>query len=161
MKSTPTEKATFAAGCFWGVEQLFRKTPGVISTRVGYIGGSTPNPTYQQVCTDKTGHAEAVEIIFDPDQISYAELLNIFWDNHNPTTLNRQGPDIGSQYRSVVFYHTPEQAETAKNIKNELEKSQRFMQPIVTQIVAAETFYPAEEYHQNYLNKRGQSGCDL
>lgn len=161
MKSTPTEKATFAAGCFWGVEQLFRKTPGVISTRVGYIGGSAPNPTYQQVCTDKTGHAEAVEIIFDPDQISYAELLNIFWDNHNPTTLNRQGPDIGSQYRSVVFYHTPEQAEIAKNKKNELDESKRFMQPIVTQIVAAETFYPAEEYHQNYLNKRGQSSCDI
>lgn len=161
MISTPTEKATFAAGCFWGIEQLFQKTPGVIRTRVGYMGGHTQNPTYQEVCTDKTGHAEAVEIIFDPDQISYAELLNIFWDNHNPTTLNRQGPDIGSQYRSVVFYHTREQAETANNKKQELEDSGRFQQPIVTQIVAADIFYPAEEYHQNYLNKHGQSGCDL
>lgn len=157
----PTEKATFAAGCFWGVEQLFQKTTGVMSTRVGYIGGHTQNPSYKDVCTDQTGHAEAVEIIFDPQQISYAQLLDIFWDNHNPTTLNQQGPDFGSQYRSAVFYHTPEQAEIAKNKKQALEQSQRFKQPIVTEIVPATVFFPAEEYHQNYLNKRGQSGCQL
>jgi peptide-methionine (S)-S-oxide reductase len=161
MNSIPTEKATFAAGCFWGVEDLFLNTPGVISTRAGYIGGYTENPTYPEVCTDETGHAEAVEIIFNPQQISYAQLLDIFWQNHNPTTLNQQGPDHGTQYRSAVFYHNPEQAEIAKAKKQALEESGRFKQPIVTEIVPAQIFYPAEEYHQKYLRKRGKSGCHL
>lgn len=152
-------KATFAAGCFWGVEELFRKQPGVISTQVGYIGGHTKNPTYKEVCTDQTGHAEAVEVEYDPTKISYERLLDLFWNNHNPTTFNRQGPDIGSQYRSVIFYYTPEQQKLAEDSKATLEKSKKFSNPIVTQILPADEFYPAEEYHQRYLAKRGKDHC--
>lgn len=159
MSTLPTETATFAAGCFWGVESLFRQTEGVISTRVGYSGGHSLQPTYAEVCTDKTGHAEAVEIIFDPGKISYARVLEIFWENHNPTTLNRQGPDVGSQYRSVIFYHSDEQARIARESKQALEKSGKFRQPIVTEIVPARTFYPAEEYHQDYYHKHGLQSC--
>ena len=135
-------KATFAAGCFWGVEATFRQLPGVISTRVGYIGGNTPDPTYKDVCTDTTGHAEAVEVDYDPAKISYDQLLNVFWENHDPTQLNRQGPDWGKQYRSAIFFHSPEQEREAKASKEKLEKSHRFSKPIVTQIVPATTFLP-------------------
>jgi peptide-methionine (S)-S-oxide reductase len=149
------EKATFAAGCFWGVEETFRQVRGVASTRVGYSGGSVPNPTYEQVCTDRTGHAETVEVEFDPAQVPYADLLRVFWEMHDPTTPNRQGPDVGSQYRSAVFFHTPEQEAAALASRQELERAGRFRKPIVTEIVPAGTFYPAEEYHQRYLAKRG------
>jgi peptide-methionine (S)-S-oxide reductase len=154
-------KATFAAGCFWGVEATFRQLPGVTATAVGYIGGATPNPTYEQVCTDRTGHAEAVEVDYDPARISYDDLLQVFWQNHDPTQLNRQGPDYGSQYRSAIFYHTPEQQLAAEASKQALAESRRFSRPIVTQIVPAQTFYRAEEYHQQYLEKRGQSSCHI
>jgi peptide-methionine (S)-S-oxide reductase len=154
-----TEKATFGAGCFWGVEETFRNLKGVLSTSVGYAGGRKENPTYQDVCTDKTGHAEVVEVEFDPSQISYDELLNVFWSNHNPTTLNRQGPDVGTQYRSVIFYHSPEQEATAKTSKEKVAKSGRFNRAIVTQIEPAPKFWRAEEYHQRYLQKRGKSHC--
>ena len=154
-----TEKATFGAGCFWGVEETFRNVKGVRSTSVGYAGGTQRNPSYQDVCTDKTGHAEVVEIQFDPSQVGYDELLDVFWSNHNPTTLNRQGPDVGIQYRSVIFYHSPEQQASANASKVKLEKSGRFNRPIVTQIEPASTFWRAEEYHQQYLQKRGQSHC--
>ncbi len=149
------EKATFAAGCFWGVEETFRQIRGVESTRVGYAGGRVPNPTYEQVCTDRTGHAEAVEVEFDPARVSYSDLLRVFWEMHDPTTPNRQGPDVGSQYRSVIFFHTPQQESAARASKDELERSGRFRRPIVTEIVPAADFYPAEEYHQRYLAKRG------
>jgi peptide-methionine (S)-S-oxide reductase len=155
------EKATFGAGCFWGVEETFRKIDGVTSAAVGYAGGRTENPTYEDVCTHETGHAEVVEIEFDPVKISYPELLEVFWSNHNPTTLNRQGPDVGDQYRSVIFYHSPEQRATAEASKEELEKSGRFRRPIVTQIEPAPKFYRAEEYHQRYLEKRGLSHCAI
>jgi len=155
------EKATFAAGCFWGVQALFDKIDGVNSTTVGYIGGETDNPTYEDVCTDQTGHAEAIEIIFDPSKVTYEELLEIFWNNHNPTTLNRQGLDIGTQYRSVIFYHNKEQEKVAKKAKEALANSDKYPKPIVTEIVAATTFYPAEKYHQKYLEKRGQSSCGI
>ena len=148
-------KATFAAGCFWHVEEIFRKTQGVLDTTVGYIGGKVDNPTYEQVCTDKTGHAEAVQVEYDPQKISYDELLNIFWNNHNPTTLNRQGFDIGIQYRSAIFYHDSSQEESAKKSKESLEKSGKFQNPIVTEIVPAPTFYKAEDYHQKYFVKNG------
>lgn len=161
MNSLSTEKATLAAGCFWGVESVFRQVEGVISTRVGYTGGHAVNPTYQEVCTDKTGHAEAIEIIFDPEKISYAQILEVFWKNHNPTTLNRQGPDVGTQYRSAIFYHNDTQAQIAEESKQALEKSGRFQQPIITEIIAADTFYPAEEYHQNYCAKHGIQHCAL
>jgi len=154
-----TEKATFGAGCFWGVEETFRNVKGVLSTSVGYAGGTQQNPSYQDVCTDKTRHAEVVEIQFDPSQVGYDELLDVFWSNHNPTTLNRQGPDVGTQYRSVIFYHSPEQQASANASKVKLEKSGRFNRPIVTQIEPAPTFWRAEEYHQQYLQKRGQSHC--
>ena len=154
-----TEKATFGAGCFWGVEETFRNVKGVLSTSVGYAGGTQENPTYQAVCTDKTGHAEVVQVEFDPSQVSYDQLLDVFWSNHNPTTLNRQGPDVGTQYRSVIFYHSPEQHASANASKEKLEKSGRFNRPIVTQIEPAPTFWCAEEYHQRYLQKRGQSHC--
>ena len=154
-------KATFAAGCFWGVEATFRQLPGVISTRVGYIGGHSPNPTYKQVCTDTTGHAEAVEIDYDPAGLSYDKLLEVFWENHDPTQLNRQGPDWGKQYRSAIFFHTPEQEAAAKASKERLEKSRRFSKPIVTQIVPAETFFEAEDYHQQYLEKKGLASCHI
>lgn len=153
------EKATFAAGCFWHVEELFRQLPGVIATRVGYTGGSTVNPTYSQVCSDATGHAEALEIEFDPAKISYRELLTIFWNNHNPTSWNRQGPDVGSQYRSAIFFHSPEQQALAEETKKELADSGKFKQEIVTQILPADVFYEAEDYHQQYLAKRGKTHC--
>ena len=148
-------KATFGAGCFWHVEDLLSKTKGVKSTTVGYTGGQLPNPTYEEVCTDKTGHAEAVEVEYNPDEISYEELLDVFWNNHNPTTLNRQGPDIGIQYRSAIFYHNEEQKEAAEKSKQSLDKSGKYPKPIVTQIVPAPTFYKAEEYHQKYFKKNG------
>ncbi len=146
-------KATFGAGCFWHVEDLLSKTKGVKSTKVGYIGGQLPNPTYEEVCTAKTGHAEAVEIEYDPDEISYEELLDVFWNNHNPTTLNRQGPDVGIQYRSAIFYHNDEQKEIAEKSKQTIDKSGQFEKPIVTEIVPTPTFYEAEEYHQKYFKK--------
>jgi peptide-methionine (S)-S-oxide reductase len=154
-------KATFAAGCFWGVEATFRQIPGVTSTRVGYIGGHTKNPTYKDVCTDGTGHAEAVEVDYDPAKVRYADLLKVFWENHDPTQVNRQGPDWGTQYRSAIFTHSPEQAAEAQASKDALEKSHRYSKPIATQIVPAVEFYPAEEYHQQYLEKRGLASCHI
>ena len=151
----------FGAGCFWGVETIFRKIKGVTEALVGYAGGRTENPTYQEVCSDDTGHAEVVEVEFDPAVASYRQLLDIFWANHDPTTLNRQGPDVGSQYRSAVFYYSPEQRAAAEEVKAELEKSGRFRRPIVTQIEPAPTFYRAEEYHQRYLEKRGLAHCAI
>jgi peptide-methionine (S)-S-oxide reductase len=156
-----TEKATFGAGCFWGVEAAFRQVPGVVSTAVGYSGGALPNPTYEQVCTDRTGHAEVVEVEFDPGRVSYDELLRVFWENHDPTQKNRQGPDVGTQYRSAIFFHSPEQREAARRSKEQLEKSGRFSRSIVTEITPASTFYRAEEYHQRYLEKRGQASCKI
>jgi peptide-methionine (S)-S-oxide reductase len=156
-----TEKATFGAGCFWGVEETFRKLKGVVSTAVGYAGGTKENPTYEDVCTDETGHAEVVEIEFDPSQLKYEELLDVFWSNHNPTTLNRQGPDVGTQYRSVIFYQSPEQKAAAKVSKEKIDQSERFHSPVVTQIEPAMKFWRAEEYHQRYLEKRGQSHCAI
>lgn len=150
-------KATFGAGCFWHVEDLLHKTKGVTSTAVGYIGGTLQNPTYEEVCTDKTGHAEAVEVEYDPDEISFEDLLNVFWANHNPTTLNSQGPDVGIQYRSAIFYHDEKQKEIAEKSKQELGQSGKFENPIVTEIVPAPTFYKAEEYHQKYFKKHGFS----
>ncbi len=150
-------KATFGAGCFWHVEDLLSKTKGVKSTKVGYIGGQLPNPTYEEVCTAKTGHAEAVEVEYDPDEISYEALLDVFWNNHNPTTLNRQGPDVGIQYRSAIFYHNDEQKEIAEKSKQTIDKSGQFEKPIVTEIVPTPTFYEAEEYHQKYFKKHGLS----
>lgn len=155
------ETATFAAGCFWGVEEAFRGLKGVASTRVGYTGGHFEDPTYQDVCSDKTGHAEAVEIVFDPAVISFQALLDVFWNIHDPTTVDRQGPDTGSQYRSVIFYHGPGQQAAALRSKQELEKSGKFRAGIVTAIIEAGTFYPAEEYHQHYLQKNGGAGCSL
>ena len=148
-------KATFAAGCFWHVEEIFRKTNGVKSTQVGYCDGATKNPTYEDVCTDNTGHAEAVEIDYDPQEVSYEDLLKIFWNNHNPTTLNRQGPDIGTQYRSTVFFYTLEQQKAAMEMKERLNPLARkkFQKDIVTEIKPASTFYRAEEYHQQYFAK--------
>lgn len=148
-------KATFAAGCFWGVEAAFRQVRGVISTQVGYTGGWLPNPTYEDVCTDQTGHAEAVQVEYDPTQVTYEQLLDVFWRIHDPTTLNRQGPDVGSQYRSAIFFHTPEQEAAAKASKERLQNSGRYSRPIVTEIVPASEFYRAEEYHQQYFEKHG------
>ena len=155
------QKAVFAAGCFWGVEETFRKLKGVKSTAVGYTGGLLDKPTYEIVCDGNTGHAEAVQIEFDPAVISYEELLNIFWNAHNPTQLNRQGPDFGEQYRSSIFYYTPEQKETAIKSKQALEKSGKWKDPVVTQIAPASEFWNAEEYHQQYLKKRGLGNCHL
>ena len=154
-------KATFAAGCFWGVEATFRQIPGVSSTRVGYTGGSFPNPSYKDVCSDGTGHAEAVEVDYDPAKVSYEQLLNVFWENHDPTQLNRQGPDFGTQYRSAIFFHSPEQEREARASKDKLQNSGAFSRPIVTQIVPAPTFYEAEDYHQQYLEKRGLASCHI
>jgi peptide-methionine (S)-S-oxide reductase len=155
------EKATFAAGCFWGVEAAFRAVPGVVGTTVGYSGGTFPNPTYKDVCTGRTGHAEVVEVEFDPARVSYQDLLRVFWENHDPTTLNRQGPDVGTQYRSAIFFHTPEQQAAALASKQELERTGAFKRPIVTAITPAEPFYRAEDYHQQYLEKRGQASCRI
>jgi len=153
------EKATFGAGCFWGVEATYRNTKGVLSTAVGYAGGHLPNATYKDVCSGKTGHAEVVELEFDPSQVSYEDLLNVFWENHDPTTLNRQGPDVGSQYRSAIFFHSPEQEAIAKASR---EKAQsRFKNRIVTEITPASEFYRAEDYHQQYLEKRGLAHCSI
>lgn len=153
------EKATFAAGCFWHVEEAFRHLKGVLSTTVGYTGGTTKNPTYEDVCTDTTGHAEVVEVTFDPNKVSYEELLTVFWYVHDPTTKNRQGPDIGNQYRSAIFYHTEEQKKQAEQSKKNLEKTGKYKKKIVTEITQATTFYPAEEYHQQYLQKHGLAAC--
>ena len=151
--------ATFAAGCFWGVEAQFRQVKGVISTRVGYCNGTSETPDYKQVCTGKTGHAEAIEITFDADSVSFESLLGVFWQLHDPTTLNRQGVDIGSQYRSAVFYHNDEQKQQAELVKKTLDNAHLFAKAIVTEITAAETFYPAEDYHQCYLEKKGLGSC--
>jgi peptide methionine sulfoxide reductase msrA/msrB len=160
-KSVKTESATFAAGCFWGVEETFRQIPGVKSTSVGYTGGHFDDPTYKDVCTDGTGHAEAVEVIYDPAKVSYDQLLKVFWENHDPTTLNRQGPDSGTQYRSAIFYHSPEQKAAAEASKKALAASGKFGRAIVTEIAPAKTFWKAEEYHQQYLEKRGMSSCHV
>jgi peptide-methionine (S)-S-oxide reductase len=156
-----TEKATFGAGCFWGVESAFREVDGVVDAAVGYEGGHTVNPTYKDVCTDATGHAEVIEVDFDPSKVSYDALLQVFWTSHDPTQVNRQGPDFGTQYRTVIFYHTPEQQQAAQRSKEALEKSGRFSRPIATQIVPAQTFYRAEDYHQQYLAKRGVRHCHI
>ena len=148
------EKATFGAGCFWGPEELFRKLDGVTATSVGYMGGSLENPTYEEVCTGRTGHAEVVDVEFDPSRIAYEELLEVFWACHDPTTLNRQGPDIGTQYRSVLFFYSPEQEAAARVSKQKLERGGRYRGEIVTEIIPASTYYPAEEYHQRYVEKR-------
>jgi peptide-methionine (S)-S-oxide reductase len=153
------EKATFGAGCFWGVEAAFRQIRGVTSTAVGYMGGTLNNPTYQDVCTDRTGHAEVVQVEYDPAVVSYDELLKVFWQGHDPTTMNRQGPDFGTQYRSVIFFHSPEQEAAAHASKDGLQEAGVFKQPIVTQIVPAQDFWRAEEYHQQYLEKRGLTHC--
>jgi peptide-methionine (S)-S-oxide reductase len=154
-----SQKALFAAGCFWGVEAAFREVEGVVSTAVGYSGGDIENPTYRDVCSGRTGHAETVEVIFDPSRVSYQRLLSVFWDSHDPTTLNRQGPDIGEQYRSAIFYLTPEQEAEARASRAALEGSGRFKRPIVTEITAASRFWLAEDYHQQYFEKRGVSHC--
>jgi peptide-methionine (S)-S-oxide reductase len=151
------EKATLGAGCFWGVEATYRRLAGVKSTAVGYMGGKLKNPTYKDVCTDSTGHAEVLEVTFDPEVISYHDILEVFWDNHNPTTLNRQGPDVGTQYRSAIFYHSPEQKAEAEKSRDAAQA--RFPRPIVTEITPATEFWRAEEYHQQYLEKRGLSQC--
>ncbi len=152
------ELASFAAGCFWGVEEAFRNLKGVISTSVGYMGGHTENPTYSDVCSGNTGHAETVQITFDPTVISYQKLLDIFWNKHDPTTVNRQGPDIGSQYRSIIFYHTDEQKKLAIQSKEKLDASGKYKKPVVTEIIPATKFNPAEEYHQHYIEKGGRCG---
>ena len=157
--SKNTQLATFAAGCFWGVEEAFRQIKGVNLTIVGYTGGKFENPTYHDVCSHNTGHAEAIQVEYDPTQVSYEKLLEVFWSIHNPTTLNRQGPDIGSQYRSMIAFHTPEQEQIARNSKEVLEKPGRFKNKIVTEIVPASTFYKAEEYHQKYYMKMGGGSC--
>lgn len=154
-------KATFAAGCFWGVEDAFRQLKGVTSTTVGYTGGTKVNPSYKEVCTGATGHAEAVEVEFNPDEVSYLELLAAFWKSHDPTTLNRQGPDIGTQYRSAIFFHDAEQEKEARDSKSMLEKQGVFRRPMVTQIQPAGPFYPAEEYHQQYFEKQGIRSCHI
>ena len=156
-----TEKAMFGAGCFWGVEQAFREVPGVIESVSGYSGGHMDKPTYKDVCSDETGHAEVVEVTFDPEKVSYDQLLNVFWNLHDPTQVNRQGPDFGTQYRTVVFYYSPEQEKAAKASKEALGKSGKFSRPIATAIEPAQTFWRAEEYHQRYLEKRGLRHCHI
>lgn len=155
------ETASFAAGCFWGVEAAFRELDGVLETTVGYMGGHTKDPTYKDVCTGSTGHAETLQLKYDPDEISYETLLDVFWNKHDPTTKNRQGPDIGEQYRSIIFYHTDEQKKLAEESKEKLDSSGKYRNPIVTEIIPAETFYPAEDYHQQYLEKRGRKFCGI
>lgn len=154
-------KASFAAGCFWGVEAAFRQIEGVTATAVGYEGGTKPEPTYREVCGGATGHAETVEVDFDPARVSYGRLLDVFWENHDPTTLNRQGPDVGEQYRSAIFFHDADQEREARASKEALEKSGRYRRPIVTQILPASTFWRAEDYHQQYLEKRGLATCRI
>ena len=154
-------KATFGAGCFWGVEAAFRRVTGVTSAAVGYLGGTLKNPTYHDVCTGKTGHAEVVQLEYDPSLVSYDELLNVFWSLHDPTTLNRQGPDVGTQYRSAIFFHNAEQEAVAKASKEKLQSSGRYKRDIVTEMTPASEFYRAEEYHQQYIEKRGQASCGL
>jgi peptide-methionine (S)-S-oxide reductase len=155
------EKATFGAGCFWGVEAAFRQVKGVTATRVGYLGGTLKNPTYRDVCSGKTGHAEVVEVTYDPEKVTYDSLLRVFWENHDPTQLNRQGPDHGEQYRSAIFVHTPEQEVAARASKQKLDESHRLRRPIVTEITPASEFYEAEDYHQQYLEKRGLASCHI
>jgi peptide-methionine (S)-S-oxide reductase len=159
MKGHLVETATFAAGCFWGVEETFTKSGKILSSLVGYTGGQTPNPTYEQVCTGMTGHAEAVQLTFDPTKTSFQELLTIFWQSHNPTKLNQQGPDSGTQYRSAIFYHSPEQHDAALASKENMEELKRWPSPIVTQISPAGPFFPAEEYHQQYIQKNRSAFC--
>lgn len=154
-----SEKATFGAGCFWGVEGAFQQVPGVIDTAVGYEGGEMVNPTYQDVCTDETGHAEVVQVTFDPAKVSYEQLLDVFWKIHDPTQVNRQGPDFGTQYRTAIFFHSPEQEAAAKKSRAALEASGKLRRTIATEITPASTFYRAEEYHQKYLQKRGAASC--
>ncbi len=156
-----TEKATFGAGCFWGVEAEFRKVRGVVATTVGYEGGTLEHPTYRDVCSHTTGHAEVVQVEYDPARVTYDQLLSVFWEGHDPTQLNRQGPDVGDQYRSVIFYHTPEQQAAALASKEQRERSGKYRRPVVTQIVPAVTFYQAEDYHQQYLEKRGLATCHI
>jgi peptide-methionine (S)-S-oxide reductase len=155
------ELATFGAGCFWGVEAAFRRVPGVIDAAVGYSGGRTDNPTYRDVCSDDTGHAEVVQVTFDPEKVSYPQLLDVFWTVHDPTQVNRQGPDHGTQYRTAIFFHSPEQEAAAKRAKQELQASGKFRAPIATEVTPAGTFYRAEEYHQRYLEKRGAASCHI
>src|SRR5262249_30713049 len=157
--ANPMKKATFGAGCFWGVEATFRRIPGVIDAAVGYSGGHTEDPTKRDVCTDQTGHAEVVQVDYDPARVSYEQLLEVFFMSHDPTQLNRQGPDIGTQYRSVILYHDEEQKAEAEEFKARFESLGRYRRPIVTQIVPAASFYRAEEYHQQYLKKRGLDSC--
>jgi len=159
--TTGVQQATFAAGCFWGVEEAFRTTPGVVATTVGYSGGQRPNPTYEEVCTGRTGHAESVLVEYDPARISYEQLLDVFWNEHDPTTRDRQGPDIGTQYRSAIFFHDAAQQAAAVASKERLEREGRFRRPIVTEIVPAAPFYPAEDYHQKYFFKRGGGACHV
>ncbi len=155
------EKATFGAGCFWGVEATFREVDGVTDVAVGYAGGQLDRPTYRQVCSSATGHAEVVEVDFDPDKVSFEALLEVFWNCHDPTTLNRQGPDVGTQYRSAVYFHGPEQEATASAMKRSLDESARFTRPIVTEITQASAFWRAEEYHQRYFEKNGGGHCGI
>ena len=155
------EKATFGAGCFWGVQTTFDRVPGVVETAVGYEGGKLDNPTYRDVCTGRTGHAEALQITFDPTRVNYQQLLDVFFSSHDPTQLNRQGPDHGEQYRSVIFYHSAEQQQAAVATVARLNAEHKFPRPIVTQIVPAQTFWVAEEYHQKYLEKRGVASCHI
>ena len=153
--------ATFGAGCFWGVEVAFRKVPGVEDAIVGYLGGTMASPTYRDVCSGRTGHAEVVQVEYDPSKVTFERLLDVFWENHDPTTLNRQGPDVGTQYRSAIFYHTPEQKRAAEESKARVEAGGKFLRPVVTEITPASTFYLAEDYHQRYLEKRGLASCHI
>jgi len=159
--SPETTRATFAAGCFWGVEEGFRQVPGVVDTAVGFMGGTTESPSYREVCTGRTGHAEVVDVVFDPARVSYEALLDVFWGAHDPTTKDRQGPDVGTQYRSAIFFHSPEQEAAARASKARLEADGRFRRPIVTEIEPAASFWRAEEYHQRYLEKRGAAACRI
>ena len=156
-----SEIATFGAGCFWGVEAAFRRVPGVLDAVSGYAGGHTENPSYRDVCTDRTGHAEVVQVTFDPAKVSYEQLLDVFWKIHDPTQVNRQGPDFGTQYRTAIFYHSPEQEAAARRSKQALEASGRFRHSIATEITPAGPFWRAEEYHQRYLEKRGAESCHI
>jgi peptide-methionine (S)-S-oxide reductase len=160
-EKTTLEKATFGAGCFWGVEAAFRQIKGVVSTAVGFSGGNYDNPSYHDVCTGRTGHAEVVEVTYDPARVSYEDLLKVFWENHNPTTLNRQGWDVGTQYRSAIYFHDAKQEAAARASKEQLEKSGKYRKPIVTEVTPASAFYMAEDYHQQYLEKRGLSSCHI